>query len=70
MALANEDPARLVPPRDPQLPYLEGLNFVAFDNRIDASRIRQRLGWTPRVGYEQALSEMKATLEMKATPEF
>ena len=36
-ATANEDPANLIPPRDPNLPTLEGLNLVGFDNSFDAS---------------------------------
>lgn len=53
---ANEDPARLVEPRDAGLPSMEGLNLVGFDNRIDASRIRAELGWAPRLGYAEAMA--------------
>ncbi len=59
LACTNEDPARFVPPRDAALPFLEGLNLVGHDNRIDASRIRAELGWVPRIGYEQALAGMR-----------
>lgn len=59
LACANEDPARFIAPRDPGLPFLEGLNLVGYDNRIDASRIRKELGWIPRIGYSQALAQMR-----------
>lgn len=58
MISANEDPANLVPPKDPNLGSMEGLNLVGFDNRIDSSRIRRELGWAPRVGYDVALAEI------------
>jgi nucleoside-diphosphate-sugar epimerase len=60
-ALANEEPATLVAPRDPNVPTLEGLNLVGYDNRIDGSRIRHELGWRSRISYAQALAEMIAT---------
>jgi nucleoside-diphosphate-sugar epimerase len=56
---ANEDPANLVEPKDPNLPSLEGLNLVGFDNLIDSSRIRVELGWMPRISYKQALTEIR-----------
>lgn len=55
---ANEDPARKIPPRDPALGTMEGLNLVGFDNRIDSNRIRKELGWRPLIGYAQALDEI------------
>jgi nucleoside-diphosphate-sugar epimerase len=61
VALTNEDPARLIGPKDPNAPSLEGLNLVGYDNRFDASRIRQELGWRPRVAYEDAIVEMATT---------
>lgn len=64
-ARANEDPARLVGPRDPAIPMLEGLNLVGFSNRIDSSRIRNELGWRPRIGYEEAMVMIAAQLGMK-----
>lgn len=57
---ANEDPARLIEPKDPSLPSMEGLNLVGFDNRIDAARIRAELGWRPRVTYDEALAEIRS----------
>jgi nucleoside-diphosphate-sugar epimerase len=59
MVSANEDPALLVEPRDPSLFSLEGLNLVGFDNRIDTSRLRAELGWSPRIAYAQALLEIE-----------
>lgn len=56
---ANEDPANRVPPKDPALGSMEGLNLVGFDNRIDASRIRNELGWKPATTYADALAEMR-----------
>jgi len=56
---ANEDPAKRVPPKDPALGSMEGLNLVGFDNRIDASRIRNELGWKPATTYADALAEMR-----------
>lgn len=58
VVLANEDPANLIEPKDPNLPSLEGLNLVGFSNRIDASRIRKELGWAPRLGYSDAIAEI------------
>ncbi|OQW74991.1 MAG: hypothetical protein BVN32_12110 [Proteobacteria bacterium ST_bin14] len=58
MVAANEDPANLVEPKDPNLPSMEGLNLVGFDNRIDASRIQAEIGWTPRIGYADAMGEI------------
>jgi 2-alkyl-3-oxoalkanoate reductase len=55
---ANEDPANLVEPKDPNLPSMEGLNLVGFDNRIDASRILAELGWVPRISYNDAMREI------------
>jgi len=57
-ALANEDPAALVPPRDPGVLPLEVLNLLGSDNRFDTARIRGELGWTPRVGYQAGLDEI------------
>ena len=62
MAHANEDPANFVAPKDPAIPFLEGLNLVGFDNRIDATRIGRELGWAPRVGYAAAMQAMKDSL--------
>jgi nucleoside-diphosphate-sugar epimerase len=62
LAQANEDPAKFVAPKDPAVPFLEGLNLVGFDNRIDSSRIRQELGWAPRWDYTAAMQVMKASL--------
>jgi 2-alkyl-3-oxoalkanoate reductase len=56
---ANEDPPQLIGPRNPDLPSLEGLNLVGFDNRIDASRIRTELGWYPRFAYVDAMQEIR-----------
>jgi nucleoside-diphosphate-sugar epimerase len=39
---------------------LEGLNLIGYSNRIDASRIRKELGWSPRHTYAQAIEEMRA----------
>ena len=58
MVSANEDPANMVEPADPNLPSMEGLNLVGFDNRIDSSRIRAELGWHPRIGYADAIAEI------------
>ncbi|MBY0285063.1 MAG: NAD(P)-dependent oxidoreductase [Sphingomonas sp.] len=58
MVNANEDPANLVEPKDPNLPSMEGLNLVGFDNRIDSSRIRAELSWSPQVGYAQAMQDI------------
>lgn len=57
-ALANEDPSRCIGPKDPAVPSLEGINLIGFDNRIDSSRIRTELGWSPRVGYAQAMQDI------------
>lgn len=59
---ANENPAAKVPPADPALPSMEGLNLVGFDNRIDSQRIRAELGWAPRVRYDEAIAQMTSSL--------
>ncbi len=56
---ANEDPRSLAEPKDPNLPSLEGLNLVGFDNRIDCSRIRAELGWMPQIGYDEAMTAIR-----------
>lgn len=61
-ATANEDPANLIPPRAPNVPTLEGLNLVGFDNRFDASLIRNDLGWHPRLAYAEAIKAMAQEL--------
>lgn len=66
---ANEDPANLVPPRDPALPSMEGLNLVGFSNRIDAAAIRRDLGWTPRVTYAEAMSAIARDWAARASSE-
>lgn len=65
--LANEDPAQLIGPRDPNVPLLEGLNLIGYSNRFDASRIRSELGWQPRVSYRDAIAEMEATWKARTT---
>lgn len=65
--LANEDPARLIGPRDPNVPLLEGLNLIGYSNRFDASRIRSELGWQPRLSYRDAITQMEATWKARAT---
>ncbi len=61
-ALANEDPARQVAPKDEALMPLEALNLIGSDNRFDTTRIRTELGWSPRVSYAEGLAEIKAHL--------
>lgn len=60
-ALANEDPARRVGPKDLTVPTLEGLNLVGYDNRFSSERIRRELGWRPRVAYAEAIAAMAAS---------
>lgn len=64
-ALANEDPAKLIGPKESAVPSLEGLNLVGYDNRFDASRIRRELGWRPRITYSEAIAEMERTYRPK-----
>jgi nucleoside-diphosphate-sugar epimerase len=61
-ALANEDPAAFVEPKDPLVLPLEALNLIGSDNRFDTTRIRTELGWAPRVGYTEGLAEIEADL--------
>ena len=63
--LANEDPAHLIGPKDPNLPSMEGLNLVGFSNRIDSCRIRAELGWTPRLSYPEAMAEIRQQWHQK-----
>lgn len=64
-ARANEDPAACIGPRDTAVPTLEGLNLVAFDNRIDAARIRAELGWRPHRTYAEVMTEARSALAGK-----
>ncbi|MAE94973.1 MAG: hypothetical protein CL910_09965 [Deltaproteobacteria bacterium] len=57
-ARQNEDPPQRIGPRDPSIPALEFLNLLASDNRFDSTRIREELGWKPRVSYGRALDEI------------
>jgi nucleoside-diphosphate-sugar epimerase len=66
-SLANEDPAQLVGPRDPNVPLLEGLNLIGYSNLFDASRIRSELGWQPRLTYKDAVAQMEAAWKARAT---
>ena len=65
VVLANEDPANLIEPKDPNLPSLEGLNLVGFSNRIDSSRIRSELGWVPCLSYSEAITEIRHQWQLK-----
>ena len=60
-ALANEDPAGLVDPKDPGILPLEALNLIGSDNRFDTTKIRA-IGWSPRVSFEEGLAEIRANL--------
>ena len=62
LAKGNEDPSNLLAPRVAALPFLEALNLVGYSLRVDASRIRQELGWAPSVSYEAALRKMRESL--------
>jgi nucleoside-diphosphate-sugar epimerase len=64
MAEDNEDPARLVGPRQSGLPYLEGLNLIGFDNRICSKHIRDALGWVPAINYSEALARMRRQMDV------
>lgn len=64
-ARANEDPTRCIGPKDAAVPSLEGLNLVGFDNRIDSSRLREELGWSPKITYVQAFEEMGERLAQR-----
>lgn len=66
-ARANENPATLEAPKDLQIPSLEGLNLVGYDNRFPATRIRNELGWRPRILYAEAIAEMAEQLKTKQT---
>ncbi len=56
---ANEDPQSLRPPSDPAIPFMEGVNLIGFDNRIDSSRIRRELGWSPKYTYDAAMAQIR-----------
>lgn len=55
MAKENENPSQIIGPKDIALPTLERRNLVGFDNRYDATRIRSKLVWTPRIQYKDAI---------------
>ena len=61
-ALANEDPAQNIGPRSEEIPPLEMLNLVGADSRFPTDRIREDVGWTPRVTYEEALGVLREHL--------
>jgi len=52
----NENPARMESPKDPALPFLEGINLVGFSNRISSSKIRSELGWRPQIRYSDGIT--------------
>lgn len=60
----NEDPAWMIGPKDPNLPFMEGVNLVGFDNRIPAGRIRRELGWQPKISYRDAMSAWTKTMAL------
>jgi nucleoside-diphosphate-sugar epimerase len=41
---------------------LEILNLVGYDNRFDAGKLREGLGWQPTFTYEEALTEIRDSL--------
>ena len=63
---ANEDPAALIAPKDPDLPFMEGLNLVGFDNKIPSDRIRTELGWAPATTYAQAMASWRGARNQPA----
>lgn len=67
MAHANEDPAGLVGPQNEDVPPLELLNLLGSDNRFPTDRLRQDVRWEPRVAYDEALAEIRAYLENRAS---
>lgn len=52
----NENPARMESPKDPALPFLEGVNLVGFSNRIPSGKIRRELGWRPQILYSGGMA--------------
>ncbi|UPT62589.1 MAG: NAD(P)-dependent oxidoreductase [Hyphomonadaceae bacterium JAD_PAG50586_4] len=59
-ALTNEDPAKLIGPRDLSVPSLEALNLVGYNNRFPSEKIRSEIGWMPRIHYKDAVAEIKS----------
>ncbi len=56
----NENPAAVIGPKDPNLPFLEGINLVGFDNRFPSDRIRSELCWVPHISYADAMAAWRA----------
>jgi nucleoside-diphosphate-sugar epimerase len=44
---------------------LEILNLIGFDNRFDARKLRDELGWRPQVTYADALKEIRASVPIE-----
>ncbi len=62
MAADNESPKDLIGPKAEEIPPLELLNLVGSDSRFPTDRIREDVGWEPRVGYDEALAGIRAHL--------
>lgn len=65
-AAANESPRDLRGPESEDIPPLELINLVGADSRFPTDRIRDEIGWQPRVGYEDALETIRAYLQARA----
>lgn len=65
---ANESPAERKGPENADLPFLEGVNLVGFDNRFPIDRISRELGWAPHIRYQKALEQMRRSFSGAAIP--
>ncbi|MCP4007232.1 MAG: NAD(P)-dependent oxidoreductase [bacterium] len=61
-AREHEDPENLKAMEGmPSIPF-EFLNLIGYSNRFETRKLREELGWRPKVSYEEAMGEIEASL--------
>jgi len=59
LARRDEDPERLVTPKEYRSIPLATLALIGSDNRFPNSRIRKETGWEPQVSYQETIEEIR-----------
>ena len=62
LARRDEDPVRLVTPKEYRSIPLATLALIGSDNRFPNSRIRKETGWEPQVSYQETIEEIRRSL--------